>query len=46
MKAKRIFTPARIVALVVIGVVVFGLTYVRFAPRRRFGLGAVRREGR
>ena len=32
MKAKRIYTPARIVALVVIGVMLFGLTYVRFAP--------------
>ncbi len=32
MKAKRIYTPSRIVALVVIGVMLFGLTYIRFAP--------------
>jgi pimeloyl-ACP methyl ester carboxylesterase len=32
MKAKRIYTPTRIVALVVIGVMLFGLTYMRFAP--------------
>ena len=32
MKAKRIYTPTRIVALVVIGVMLFGLTYLRFAP--------------
>ena len=32
MKAKRIYTPTRIVALVVIGVMLFGLTYIRFAP--------------
>ena len=32
MKAKRIYTPTRIVALVVIGVLLFGLTYLRFAP--------------
>jgi len=29
MKAKRIYTPSRIVALVVIGVLLFGLTYLR-----------------
>ena len=29
---KRVFTPARIVALTVIGVLVLGLGYVRFAP--------------
>ena len=32
MKAKRIYTPSRIVALVVIGVMLFGLTYIGFAP--------------
>jgi pimeloyl-ACP methyl ester carboxylesterase len=32
MKAKRIFNPKRIVALLVIGVVLSGLTYIRFAP--------------
>ncbi len=32
MKAKRIYTPTRIVALVVIGVMLFGLMYIRFAP--------------
>ena len=32
MKAKRIYSPTRIVALVVIGVMLFGLTYIRFAP--------------
>jgi pimeloyl-ACP methyl ester carboxylesterase len=32
MKAKRIYTPSRIVALVVIGVMLFGLMYIRFAP--------------
>jgi pimeloyl-ACP methyl ester carboxylesterase len=32
MKAASGFTPARIVALVVIGVLVSGLAYVRFAP--------------
>ena len=32
MKAKRIYTPSRIVALVVIGVLLFGLTYIGFAP--------------
>ena len=32
MKAKRIYTPSRIVALVVIGVMLFGLAYIRFAP--------------
>jgi pimeloyl-ACP methyl ester carboxylesterase len=32
MKAKRIYTPSRIVALVVIGAMLFGLTYIRFAP--------------
>ena len=32
MKAKRIFNAKRIVALVVIGVVLSGLTYIRFAP--------------
>src|ERR1035438_6443173 len=29
MKAKRIYTPSRIVALVVIGVMLFGLAYLR-----------------
>jgi len=29
---QRIYTPARIVALVVIGVLLFGLAYMRFAP--------------
>ena len=43
MKARRIYTPSRIVALVVIGVMLFGLTYIRFAP----GDAAVRcRRGR
>jgi pimeloyl-ACP methyl ester carboxylesterase len=32
MKAARVFTPTRIVALAVIGVLVFGLGYLRFAP--------------
>ncbi len=32
MKAKRIYSPSRIVALVVIGVMLFGLAYIRFAP--------------
>ena len=32
MKAKRIYTPSRIVALVVIGVLLFGLVYIGFAP--------------
>jgi pimeloyl-ACP methyl ester carboxylesterase len=32
MKAKRIYNPSRIVALVVIGAMLFGLTYIRFAP--------------
>jgi pimeloyl-ACP methyl ester carboxylesterase len=32
MKAKWIYTPTRIVALVVIGVMLSGLTYLRFAP--------------
>ena len=32
MKAKRIYTPSRIVALVVIGVMLLGLAYLRFAP--------------
>ena len=32
MKAKRIYTPSRIVALVVIGVLLLGLAYIRFAP--------------
>jgi len=32
MKAKRIYTPTRIVALVVIGVMLLGLAYLRFAP--------------
>jgi pimeloyl-ACP methyl ester carboxylesterase len=32
MKAKRIYTPSRIVALLVIGVLLFGLTYMGFAP--------------
>jgi pimeloyl-ACP methyl ester carboxylesterase len=32
MKAKRIYTPTRLVALVVIGVMLFGLTYLRLAP--------------
>ena len=32
MKAKRIYNPSRIVALVVIGVMLFGLVYIRFAP--------------
>jgi pimeloyl-ACP methyl ester carboxylesterase len=32
MKATRVFTPTRIVALAVIGVLVFGLGYLRFAP--------------
>ena len=32
MKAKRIYTPSRIVALAVIGVLLLGLTYIRFAP--------------
>ena len=32
MKAKRIYTPSRIVALVVIGVLLFGLAYIGFAP--------------
>ncbi len=32
MKAKRIYTPSRIVALVVIGVMLLGLVYIRFAP--------------
>ncbi|MGH9124755.1 MAG: alpha/beta fold hydrolase [Acidimicrobiales bacterium] len=32
MKPKRIYTPTRIVALVIIGVMLFGLTYIRFAP--------------
>ncbi len=31
MKAKRIYTPSRIVALVVIGVLLLGLTYMGFA---------------
>ena len=31
MKRKRIYNPSRIVALVVIGVILFGLTYIRFA---------------
>jgi pimeloyl-ACP methyl ester carboxylesterase len=32
MKAKRVYTPSRIVALVVIGVLLFGLAYIGFAP--------------
>ena len=32
VKAKRIYTPSRIVALVVIGVMLLGLVYIRFAP--------------
>jgi pimeloyl-ACP methyl ester carboxylesterase len=32
MKAKRIYNPSRIVALVVIGVMLLGLAYLRFAP--------------
>jgi len=32
MKATRVFTLTRIVALTVIGVLVFGLAYLRFAP--------------
>ena len=32
MKAKRIYSPSRIVALVVIGVMLFGLAYIGFAP--------------
>ena len=32
MKEKRIYTPSRIVALVVIGVLLFGLAYIGFAP--------------
>ena len=32
MKAKRIYTPSRIVALVVIGVLLLGLGYIGFAP--------------
>ena len=32
MKAKRIYTSSRIVALVVIGVMLLGLAYLRFAP--------------
>jgi hypothetical protein len=32
MKTKRIYNPSRIVALVVIGLLLFGLTYIRFAP--------------
>jgi len=32
MKAKRIYNPSRIVALVVIGIMVLGLAYLRFAP--------------
>jgi pimeloyl-ACP methyl ester carboxylesterase len=33
MDATRVFTPARIVALAVIGVLVLGLGYLRFAPK-------------
>jgi len=33
MKSRRIFTPARIVALTLIGVVVLGLVYLRFDSR-------------
>ena len=32
MKAKRIYTPSRIVALVVIGVLLLGLAYIGLAP--------------
>jgi pimeloyl-ACP methyl ester carboxylesterase len=32
VEPKRAFTPARIVALVLIGLAVFGLAYLRFAP--------------
>ena len=32
MKSKRIYTPSRIVALVVIGVLLSGLVYIGFAP--------------
>ena len=32
MKPKRIYNPTRIVALVVIGAMLLGLTYLRFAP--------------
>ncbi|HXQ28811.1 MAG TPA: hypothetical protein VN848_06035, partial [Gemmatimonadales bacterium] len=32
MKPKRIYSPTRIVALVVIGAMLLGLTYLRFAP--------------
>ncbi len=32
MKAKRIYTPSRIVALAVIGVLLLGLTYIGLAP--------------
>ena len=32
MKTTRVFTPTRIVALAVIGVLVLGLAYLRFAP--------------
>jgi pimeloyl-ACP methyl ester carboxylesterase len=32
VKAKRIYTPSRIVALVVIGVMLFGLAYIGFVP--------------
>ena len=44
MKAKRIYTPSRIVALVVIGVMLLGLDVPRVRTRRRRGLGA--RRGR
>jgi pimeloyl-ACP methyl ester carboxylesterase len=32
MKAKRIYNPSRIIALVVIGVLLLGMVYIRFAP--------------
>jgi hypothetical protein len=35
MKATRVFTPTRIVALAVIGMLVFGLGCLRFAPEDR-----------
>ncbi|MCU1491989.1 MAG: cysteine proteinase [Acidimicrobiaceae bacterium] len=45
MRAKRIFNPKRIVALVVIGVVLSGLTYTRFAPGGAISVRAGAKNG-
>ena len=45
-KSKPNFTRSRIVALVLIGVLVLGLAYLRFAPDAGIGLRARRRACR